>query len=116
MTLIGDFLGILQTGQDMSLESQFGATLIFTFPAQGNPGGYACSTGPEAKQMAFDAEGVMLETLDKAFRIRRELLANDGIVLVEQKTLVTASGVTYRLDRLVDRASDPCLYLACKQT
>ena len=115
MTLISDFLGLLQNGQDLSLESQFGSTVVFNAPAQGNPGGYSCSTGPEALQMAFDQAGVMLETTDKAFRIRRELLANDGVELVPQKTIVTCEGAKYRLDRVVDRSSDPCIYLACKQ-
>lgn len=110
---LADFLAQAQSGQEMSQESLFPVTLKFA--GQGNPGGYAASTGPLARSMFTDAQGVLMEHREKAFRLRRELFANDGVELVAQKTTLTADGRGYLLNRIVDRPADPCVYLACSE-
>jgi hypothetical protein len=107
------FLALAQTGQEMSQESLFGVTLRFT--GQGNADGYAASTGPTIRQIVADNHGTLFEVKDKAFRIRRALFADDSVTIVEQKTAITVDGKGYRVDRIVDRPGDPCVYLACKE-
>jgi hypothetical protein len=113
VTQLQQFLGMLQSGQEMSLETQWGVTLIFE--DQGNPGGYSASTGAVDKEMFLESAGVMIEARRKAFRIRRELLTADGIEIVAKKTIVKADGVRYLVDDISDHPSDTCVHLNCKE-
>lgn len=113
MSALSDFLAEAQSGQEMSQESLFPATLVFT--GQGNAGGYAASTGPLARQMFTDAHGALMELVQKAFRLRRTFVTADGLEIVPQKTTLRDGGRGYLVERIVDRPADPCLYLGCKE-
>lgn len=114
MSQLRDFNALLQAGQDMSVETLYGSTLIFT--GQGNAGGYAASTGALSEELTADEHGNLLPKYDRAFRIREAMLVADGVVLVEQQTHVTeAGGKTFRVEKVVRRVNDPCLHIACKE-
>lgn len=110
---VAAFMAQVQSGQEMSMESLFGVTLIFS--GQGNPGGYDASSGRQIREMFVDQRGVMMEQVQKAFRIRRELLANDGISIVPEVTTLSQGGKSYRVLRTIDQSFDTCLYLGCKE-
>lgn len=75
----------------------------------------SAGSGPQARQMILDEHGTLYDQADKAYRVRRELLTAAGVVILPQATTLSENGRAYRVVRVVDRAEDPCLYLACKE-
>lgn len=114
MTQLASFLTTLQHGQELSLETQWGVTLIFE--DQGNPGGYGASAGNAAQEMTLESAGVIMETRTKAFRILRSIVTADGIEIVARKTVVVCDGKRYLVDQIGEPPGDPCLHLVCKES
>lgn len=110
---LNDFLGLVQSGQEMSLETLWPVTLIF--PGQGNPAGYSASGGPLTTDYAPQPDGTLMPEHKRAFRVSASSLAADSVVVVAEKTQVSADGKTFRVESVSSIPVDGCLHIVAKQ-